>query len=157
MHCVDRFHPQLAGAIIAPFLLIGVFAMTQRSTAIGATDATLFFIFTVQPGAPVRVVPYDLMLAAIAMILGVVGAWIAYRFVIPINPARRLNSLLNTIMGDLHHLASGKEDHWGVVPGRLVQKDIHVYFGYTPGKNKILSFNTSQLPHYRTKRPLVLP
>jgi uncharacterized membrane protein YccC len=100
--------PLLTGAIIAPFLLAGVFAMPQRVTATGATDATLFFIFTVQPGVPVRIMPYDLMLGAIAMILGVVSAWIAYRFVVPINPALRLNSLLSAIMGDLHLLASGK-------------------------------------------------
>ena len=99
--------PLTAGAIIAPFLLIGVFAMTQRSTATGATDATLFFIFTVQPGVPVRVVPHDLVLAAFAMVLGVVSAWISYRFVIPTNPARRLDSLLDSIMGDLQLLAAG--------------------------------------------------
>lgn len=114
--------PLLAGAIIAPFLLIGVFAMTQRSIAVGATDATLFFIFTVQPGVPVHVVPYDLVLAAIAMVLGVVSAWIAYRFVIPINPALRLNSLLSAIMVDLDLLASGNS---GRVAGKLQARMQH--------------------------------
>ena len=98
--------PLLSGVIVAPFLLIGIYAMTQRRTAIGATDATLFFIFTTQPGVPVAVVPYDLALGAIAMVMGVASAWIAYRYLIPINPALRLRSLLLAIMGDLEFLAS---------------------------------------------------
>ena len=107
--------PLLAGAIIAPFLLVGVFAMTQRRTAICATDATLFFIFTVQPGVPVAVVPRDLALASVAMVLGVAGAWFAYRFVIPINPALRLEALLSAIMRDLGLLASGNSPR-GALP-----------------------------------------
>jgi uncharacterized membrane protein YccC len=102
--------PWLTLAIFAPFLLIGVFAMNQRRTAVAATDATLFFIFTVQPGVSVRVVPHDLMLAALAMVLGVVSAWVAYRFVIPTNPQLRLDSLLSSIMGDLDLLVSGSAD-----------------------------------------------
>ena len=98
--------PLLAGFIVAPFLLIGVFAMTQRRTAIGATDATFFFIFTTQPGVPVTVVPHDLALGAIAMVMGVASAWIAYRYLIPTNPALRLRSLLLAIMGDLESQAS---------------------------------------------------
>ena len=97
--------PLLTGVIVAPFLLIGIFAMTQRRTAISATDATLFFIFTTQPGVPVAVVPHDLALGAIAMVMGVASAWIAYRYLIPINPALRLRSLLLAIMGDLESLA----------------------------------------------------
>ena len=100
--------PLLAGVIVAPFLLIGVFAMTQRRTAIAATDATLFFIFTTQPGVPVTVVPHDLALGAIAMVMGVASAWIAYRYLIPINPALRLRFLLLAIIGDLESLASAE-------------------------------------------------
>jgi len=99
--------PLLTGLIVAPILLIGVFAMTQRRTAVGATDATLFFIFVTQPGVPVTVVPHDLALGAMAMVMGVGSAWTAYRYLIPINPAIRLNSLLGAIIGDLKILASG--------------------------------------------------
>ena len=99
--------PLLTVAIVAPFLLLGVFAMNQPRTASAATDATLFFIFTTQPGMPVALLPYDLALGAIAMIMGVGSAWISYRYLVPVNPALRLRSLLSAIMGDLELLASG--------------------------------------------------
>jgi uncharacterized membrane protein YccC len=114
--------PWLTLAIIAPLLLIGVFAMNQRRTAVAATDATLFFIFTVQPGVSVRVVPHDLMLAALAMVMGVVSAWIAYRFVIPTNPQLRLDSLFSAIMGDLDLISSGKANR---VAGKLQTRIQH--------------------------------
>ena len=98
--------PLLAGLIVAPFLFLGVFAMTQRRTAVGATDATLFFIFTTQPGVPVAVVPYDLALGAISMLMGVGSAWLCYRYLLPTDPARRLRSLLRAITSDLELLAS---------------------------------------------------
>jgi hypothetical protein len=53
------------------------------------------------------VVPYDLALGALAMIMGVASAWVSYRYLLPINPARRLRSLLDAILGDLEILASG--------------------------------------------------
>jgi len=97
--------PFLTVAVLAPFMFIGVFAMTQRRTAIPATDATLFFIFIAQPGVSVNVAPHDLALGAVAMVMGVGSVWIAYRYLIPINPALRLRSLLRAIMGDLEILA----------------------------------------------------
>jgi uncharacterized membrane protein YccC len=98
--------PFVVAAIIAPFLFIGIFAMTQRRTAIGATDATLFFIFVTQPGVAVTLAPAGLVRGAVAMVMGVAFAWIAYRYLIPVNPAIRLHSLLNAIMADLEVLAS---------------------------------------------------
>ena len=106
----------VTGLIVAPFLLIGVFAMTQRRTAIGATDATLFFIFTTQPGVPFAIVPIDLALGATAMLMGVGSAWLAYRYLVPINPELRLRSLLQAIMGDLRLLGQGASDE---VTGKL--------------------------------------
>ena len=97
--------PFTAGAIIAPFILIGVFAMSQRRIAIAATDATLFFIFVTQPGVSVTIAPADLALGAVAMVMGVGSAWIAYQYLIPINPAIRLRSLMASIMRDVERLA----------------------------------------------------
>jgi uncharacterized membrane protein YccC len=119
--------PLLTGVIVAPFLLVGVFAMTQRKTATGATDATFFFIFTTQPGVPVAVVPHDLVLGAIAMVMGVVSAWLAYRYLIPVNPALRLRSLLRAIMGDLESLASaGCRNSTGVVLARMQHRVVRL-------------------------------
>ncbi|AMV71075.1 p-hydroxybenzoic acid efflux pump subunit AaeB [Desulfuromonas sp. DDH964] len=96
--------PLLAGALLAPFLLLGVLAMSQRRTAISATDATLFFLFVSQPGVAMDVVPQDLVLAAIAMVMGVGGAWLAYRFLVPVSPATRMRSLLDAIARDIEAL-----------------------------------------------------
>ncbi|BBA71523.1 p-hydroxybenzoic acid efflux pump subunit AaeB [Geobacter sulfurreducens] len=100
--------PLVMGAAIAPFVLLGVLAMSYRRTAIGATDATLFFIFVTQPGVPIAVLPADLALGAVAMIMGVGSAWIAYRYLVPINPAIRLRSLLKAIVDDLRLLAAAE-------------------------------------------------
>lgn len=98
--------PLLAGIIVTPFILLGTFAMTQRRWAIYATDATLFFIFLTQPGAPIAIVPQDLVLAAIAMVLGVGSAWLAYRYLVPVNPALRMCSHLAAITRDLQGMAA---------------------------------------------------
>ncbi|WP_052263245.1 FUSC family protein [Geobacter pickeringii] len=96
--------PFVTGAVIAPFIVLGVFAMQQRRTAIAATDATLFFIFVTQPGVPVAVVPADLALGAVAMLMGVGSAWLSYRYLVPIDPAIRLRSLLVAIARDIELL-----------------------------------------------------
>ncbi len=98
--------PFITVALMAPFILIGTFAMAQRRTAIAATDATLFFIFVIQPGVPVAATPADLVLGAVAMVMGVGSAWVAYRYLVPINPAIRLRFLLATIAHDIELLAA---------------------------------------------------
>lgn len=98
--------PLVMGVTVAPFVMLGVLAMSYRRTAIPATDATLFFIFVTQPGVPIAVVPADLALGAVAMVMGVGSAWIAYRYLIPINPAIRLRSLLAAIANDMQLLAA---------------------------------------------------
>lgn len=98
--------PFVTGAVIAPFVVLGVFAMQQRRTAIAATDATLFFLFVTQPGVPVDVVPADLALGAVAMLMGVGSAWLSYRYLVPIDPAIRLRSLLVAIARDIALLAA---------------------------------------------------
>jgi uncharacterized membrane protein YccC len=101
--------PFLAGVMLAPFILLGTFAMTQRRFAIAATDATLFFIFVAQPGVSVAIVPQDLVLAAIAMVMGVGSAWLAYRFLVPINPIIRMRSHLAAITRDIEALAAAND------------------------------------------------
>ena len=98
--------PFLAGIMLAPFILLGVFAMTQRRTAIPATDATLFFIFVTQPGVSITILPHDLVWATIAMMMGVGSAWLSYRYLVPINPAIRLHSNLAAITRDVETMAS---------------------------------------------------
>lgn len=114
--------PLISAAISAPFMLIGVFAMQQRRTAIAATDATLFFLFVSQPGVSVAIHPLDLALGAIAMLMGVGSVWLAYRCLVPINPAIRLCSLQAAILLDLERLAAEESS---VVTRRLTARLQH--------------------------------
>ena len=118
--------PLVTGATIAPFVFLGVLAMSYRRTAIGAADATLFFIFVTQPGVPIAVLPADLALGAAAMLMGVGSAWLAYRYLIPINPAIRLRSLLTVIAAELRLLAAEvspvvKERVWARMHHRVIR------------------------------------
>jgi uncharacterized membrane protein YccC len=101
-------HPDMLVTIgiIAPLVFLGVLAMQYRKTAIPATDATLFFLFITQPGVPITILPADLAFGAVAMVLGVGTAWLAYRYLIPINPAMRMKGLLTAITRDLEQLAT---------------------------------------------------
>ena len=101
-------NPLLTGAIIAPFVLLGVLAMQYRRTAIAATDATLFFLFVSQPGVPVTIDSADLSIGAIAMVMGVGSAWLAYRYLVPVNPAIRMHSILSAILCDIAALVKVK-------------------------------------------------
>lgn len=95
-------------ALIAPFILLGVFCISQRRTAIAATDATLFYLFVSQPGTSLAVIPADLILGTVAMVLGVGSAWLSYRFLVPIDPAIRLRSLMTSILRDFEGAARGE-------------------------------------------------
>jgi uncharacterized membrane protein YccC len=98
--------PAAICAIIAPFLCVGVFAMSHRKTAIPATDATLFFLLVTQPGMPSTMGSEELVIGSVAMVLGVGAAWISYRYLVPITPAIRLSSLSHAITRDLKSLAA---------------------------------------------------
>nr|WP_320049388.1 FUSC family protein [uncultured Desulfuromonas sp.] len=97
----DIHQAVVAGLVLTPMIFLGTYAMSCRRTAIGATDATLFFIFICQPGTPVTVVPAEIILAALAMVLGVGSAWLSYRFLVPVTPLSRLRTLLEATHRDL--------------------------------------------------------
>ena len=98
--------PYLTAAIIAPFVLLGLVAMQYRATVIAATDATLFFIFVVQPGVAVNVANADLVVGAVAMVTGVGIAWVSYALLVPVNPGVRMRSLLSAVSRDLARMAA---------------------------------------------------
>lgn len=101
---VDSF--TVTAAVIAPFILLGAYAMQHRRTAIPATDATLFFIFVIQPGVPVTVDAADLAIGAVAMVLGVAAAWIGYTFLVPVDPTLRMRSLLAAVAKDIARMSA---------------------------------------------------
>lgn len=96
----------VTAAVIAPFILLGAYAMQHRRTVIPATDATLFFIFVIQPGVSVTVAAADLAIGAVAMVLGVAAAWIGYAFLVPVNPALRMRSLLAAMAKDIARMSA---------------------------------------------------
>ncbi|WP_136526813.1 FUSC family protein [Geomonas ferrireducens] len=97
--------PYLTIAVVAPFVLLGFIAMQYRKTVLAATDATLFFLFVVQPGVAVHVANIDLAIGAVAMVAGVGTAWISYTLLVPINPRLRMRSILAAVSRDLVRMA----------------------------------------------------
>ncbi len=91
----------LQGAISAPFLMAGLMALSLRRTSLGAMDFTLFFLFVMQPGVPAVPAPAAFIAGGGAVLGGVGVAILAFRFLLPIDPARRIRSILSAIVQDL--------------------------------------------------------
>jgi uncharacterized membrane protein YccC len=80
-------------------------ALTFRRTAMGAMDAMLFFLFVMQPGVP-AIAPTPVFVAsALASLGGIAVAIFSFRVLLPVDPARRLSSLLVSIARDLRNMA----------------------------------------------------
>lgn len=91
--------------VCIPVLLAGSIALYHRSTARGAMDAMLFFLFIMQPGLPAVPAPATYVLGGLACLGGIGVAILAFRFLLPVDPERRLNSLLLAIVRDLLAIA----------------------------------------------------
>ena len=90
---------------ITPFLLLALFSKTQQRFAIIATDATYIFILVLQPGVFTEVKSQDMLFGAFAMLLGIGCAWLAYRYLFPVNPFTRMQALLDSTLKDIRQLA----------------------------------------------------
>jgi uncharacterized membrane protein YccC len=93
-------------AIIVPFLMAGMVALAHRRTALGAMDYMLFFLFVMQPGLPAVPAPASFVAGGFACLGGIAVAILAFRFLLPIDPARRLRSILIAIVHDLNTMAA---------------------------------------------------
>lgn len=87
--------------IIIPFIMVGMVALFHRRTALGAMDYMLFFLFVMQPGVPAVPAPAGFVAGGFACLGGIAVAILAFRFLLPIDPARRLRSVLVAIARDL--------------------------------------------------------
>ncbi|WP_243370374.1 FUSC family protein [Geotalea sp. SG265] len=96
--------PQAAFA--APVLIIGLVAFRHRRTALGAMDFMLFFLFVMQPGIPAVPSPVSYLAGGLACLGGVAVAILAFKFLLPIDPARRLRTILVAIAHDLDTMAA---------------------------------------------------
>jgi uncharacterized membrane protein YccC len=94
-------NPLLQGAISVPVLMAGLIALSHRRTALGAMDFTLFFLFVMQPGVPTVPAPASYVAGGVAALGGIGIAILSFRFLLPIDPARRLRSILTAIVHDL--------------------------------------------------------
>jgi uncharacterized membrane protein YccC len=93
--------PLLQGAISIPMLMACIIALHHHRTSLSAMDAMLFFLFVMQPGIPAVPAPATFVAGAFACLAGIVVAIFSFRFLLPIDPARRLRSILNAIVSDL--------------------------------------------------------
>ncbi|MFZ2949293.1 MAG: FUSC family protein [Desulfuromonadaceae bacterium] len=98
--------PLIQAAISIPFLMAGIMALSHRRTALGAMDFMLFFLFVMQPGLPAVPPPPSFVAGGFACLGGIAVAILAFRFLLPIDPARRLRSLLIAIVHDLGTMAA---------------------------------------------------
>ncbi|WP_246562019.1 FUSC family protein [Geobacter grbiciae] len=115
-------NPLVEGVVIAPLILLGVFAMQYRQTVAAATDATLIFMFVEQPGVPLTSTAYDLLTGAFATVAGIGIAWASFHYLIPINPAMRMRSLLIAIVRDLLVMTESESSS---MAGRLLARLQH--------------------------------
>lgn len=101
----------LQGLACIPVLLAGSIALHHRSTARGAMDAMLFFLFVMQPGLPTVPPTATYAPGCLACLGGIGVAILSFRFLLPVNPERRLNSLLLAIVRDLLAIAATDSTH----------------------------------------------
>lgn len=94
------------GLLCIPVLLAGGIALHHRTTARGAMDAMLFFLFVMQPGMPTVPPPATYALGGLACLGGIGVAILSFRFLLPVDPERRLNALLRAIVRDLLAMAA---------------------------------------------------
>jgi uncharacterized membrane protein YccC len=99
-------HPLIQAAVIVPFIMAGIVALSHRRTALGAMDSMLFFLFVMQPGMPAVPAPASFVLGGFTCLGGIAVAILAFRFLLPIDPARRLRSILIAIVHDLNIMTS---------------------------------------------------
>jgi uncharacterized membrane protein YccC len=99
--------PLLQGICSIPLLMAGMVALHHRRTALGAMDTMLFFLFVMQPGVPIVPAPAKYVEGGLACLGGIAVAILFFRFLLPIDPARRLRSLLLAIVQDLIAMAEG--------------------------------------------------
>ncbi len=98
--------PLAQTVIIVPFLIAGIVALSHRRTALGAMDFLLFFLFVMQPGVPAVPAPLVFVAGGFACLGGIAVAILAFRFLLPIDPARRLRTILIAIVHDLNTMAA---------------------------------------------------
>ncbi len=98
-------------AILALYLFFGTFAITQQRISSPAIDATYIFLLILQPGSGIEMSSQDIILGAVAMLAGITISLLAYQWIYPLNPKRRLQVLQDSIFNDVCQLSSMQHAH----------------------------------------------
>jgi p-hydroxybenzoic acid efflux pump subunit AaeB len=91
-------------ALIAPFLAFSAYGMTRPGTAKAAIDGNMSFLLVTHPALPVVADAPDAIAQACAILLGVVAAVLAFRFILPVRPAQSARMLAQKLNADLRSL-----------------------------------------------------
>ncbi|MBP2312779.1 FUSC family protein [Azospirillum soli] len=95
--------------LVAPFMLAGGIALSNRITVMPALDYNMCFLLLVQPTFPVHATPAAALNAGASVLLGIGAALLAYRFVMPVDSSRRLQALVTMIIHDLESMARSRK------------------------------------------------
>lgn len=79
----------------------------------------LFFLFVLQPGLPSVPEPASFVTGGLACLGGIAVALLAFRFLLPIDPARRLRSLMIAVVRDLITMAEADSRLMGKCRARM--------------------------------------
>ncbi len=99
-------HALLEIVILALYLFFGTFAITHKRISSPAIDATYIFLLILQPGSGIAMSHQAIILGALAMLLGIVCSLLAYQWIYPLNPKRRLQVIQDSIFNDVCQLSS---------------------------------------------------
>ena len=95
-------------AAVGAVLAIGALALAHRTTVPYALDYCMGFLLVLHPSWPMHTTLDDTVGGAQAMTLGLTAAWLAFRYIVPVDPAQRLRVLVRHIVGDIEGMARSR-------------------------------------------------
>lgn len=94
-----------AALLVVPFLLLTGVAMAHPRTTAPSLDYAMAFLLLVVPVVPVHGTPVQIVSGSVAAVAGIAVAMLAFRFVLPVNSAQRLRTLMEMTINELEALA----------------------------------------------------
>jgi uncharacterized membrane protein YccC len=95
-------------AAVGAVLAVGALALAHRTTVPYALDYCMGFLLVLHPSWPVHTTWDDAIGGAQAMAVGLTAAWLAFRYIAPVDPAQRLRVLVRHIVGDIEGMARSR-------------------------------------------------
>ncbi|WP_420226726.1 FUSC family protein [Pigmentiphaga litoralis] len=95
-------------AAVGAVLAVGALALAHRTTMPYALDYCMGFLLVSHPSWPMHTTLADTVGGAQAMTLGLTAAWLAFRYIVPVDPGQRLRVLVRHIVGDIEGMARSR-------------------------------------------------